>query len=197
MGHWAWSRQLPEVLHFAGRTAMLSSFPEDLQFKIISELGCKQCAQLVLLSKERGKLVQKSWSTLDVLCDKEYKLGAIDYLANHCSQVLRRLTLEEDMSKSRSVVFQNTGELSGLESTPSEATTCGRLSNTLLSIQGDYSDLDEYSYSYQMIIGRLQAVGATIERMLCQETHMCQSTHLLSSATDACHTWWPYVLYLI
>ena len=117
MGHWAWSRQLPEVFTFAGHTAMLCSLPEDLQFKIVSELDCKQCAQLVSLSKSFQKLVQKSWSTFDILCDKEYKLGAIDYLANHCSHVLRRLILEEDMSKSRSVVFQNTGELSGLQYT--------------------------------------------------------------------------------
>ena len=108
---WACSRQLSEDFTLAGHVAMLFSLPEDLQFKIISELDCKHCAQLVLLSKEFQKLVQRSWSTFDITCGIRCKLGAIDYLGNYCSQVLRCLKFQDDRFKSESVVFLNTGEL--------------------------------------------------------------------------------------
>ena len=72
----------------------LPDIPEDLQLDIISRLDLIQCRPLLLASKTFQKLVQASWSTVQLTCDTELKFSALHYLVSHCSQNLRHLKLD-------------------------------------------------------------------------------------------------------
>ena len=129
------------------RTAMLFSLPRDLQFKIFSELDCKQCAQLMLLSKRFQKLVQESWSASDIVSDRKRIFGAIGYLGNHCSQVIRCLKIQEDKSKATSVAFRTTGER---ERISFGATFCARICAKLQSVIASFTVIVWFSYGVTM-----------------------------------------------